>query len=245
VIKRLMDIVISCVVLVLASPLILIVAVMVWAGDRHNPFYVAPRVGRNGVIFQMIKFRSMKVGADRSGVDSTAGSDARITHIGRLIRKTKLDELPQLINVLRGEMSLVGPRPNVEREVRMYTAAERGLLSVRPGITDLASIVFSDEGDILDGSPDPDLLYNQIIRPWKSQLGLIYVERQTFLLDIKVLVLTIVNSLSRSRTLEKVAQMVHRETSDAELTRVVRRTEQPPAAPPPGETEIVSRRPEY
>lgn len=241
-VKRVMDVVVSCVVLVLASPLILTVAVMVWAGDRHNPFYVAPRVGMNGYIFRMIKFRSMRVGADRSGVDSTAGSDTRITRIGRLIRKTKLDELPQLINVIRGEMSLVGPRPNVEREVRMYTSAERGLLSVRPGITDLASIVFSDEGDILDGSLDPDLLYNQIIRPWKSRLGLLYVSNNRIILDVRIIALTVINAVSRELALREIVKVLKKLSCDDVLIQVANRSEKPIAVPPPGAMEIVQKR---
>ena len=125
----------------------------------------------------MVKFRTMIPDAVEAGVSSTAAGDPRITRVGRILRRAKLDELPQLWNVLTGEMSLVGPRPQVEPEAALYTAEERRMLEVRPGITDLASIVFADEGEILAGAADPDLLYNQIIRPWKSRLALLYLER--------------------------------------------------------------------
>ncbi|MEO8577078.1 MAG: sugar transferase, partial [Gemmatimonadales bacterium] len=173
--KRLLDIMAATLGLVLLSPLLILLGVAIWLQDYHSPFYIANRVGRGERSFRMVKFRSMVVKADKSGVDSTAGDDPRITSLGRFIRRFKLDEIPQLWNVLRGSMSLVGPRPNVERETVLYTPDEKRLLSVRPGITDLASIVFADEGEILQGSDDPDLKYNQVIRPWKSRLGLLYI----------------------------------------------------------------------
>jgi lipopolysaccharide/colanic/teichoic acid biosynthesis glycosyltransferase len=171
--KRLLDITVAALGLVLLSPVLIVLCILIWLQDRHSPFYVATRVGLHEHTFRMVKLRSMVVRADKSGVDSTAGDDPRLTSVGRMIRRFKLDEIPQLWNVVKGEMSLVGPRPNVERETSMYTPDEKRLPSVRPGITDLSSIVFSDEGEILQGSTDPDLLYNQIIRPWKSRLGLL------------------------------------------------------------------------
>ena len=126
----------------------------------------------------MVKIRSMIINADKTGVDSTSSDDMRITSVGKVIRKLKLDELSQLWNVLIGDMSLVGPRPNVKSETDLYTKIEKNLLNVKPGITDFSSIVFSDEGDILSGSDDPDLLYNQLIRPWKSRLSLFYIEKR-------------------------------------------------------------------
>ena len=147
--KRVFDIGFSLFGLLLMSPVLLLFMFLVWIQDYHYPFYIAPRVGRRGKIFQAVKLRSMVVGADKTGVDSTSTEDKRITWIGHIIRRYKLDEFPQLWNVLKGDMSLVGPRPNVEREVTLYTEEERHLLDVRPGITDLASIVFSDEGKII------------------------------------------------------------------------------------------------
>ena len=162
--KRLFDIVCSSLGLIVASPVLCPVIFLVWRQDKQSPFYVAPRVGKNGIPFKMVKLRSMIVNADRSGVDSTSVNDQRITKVGHFIRRSKLDELTQLWNVLIGDMSLVGPRPNVRRETDLYTKLEQKLLTVKPGITDFASIVFSDEGDILKDVEDPDIAYNQLIR---------------------------------------------------------------------------------
>ncbi|MGI9044906.1 MAG: sugar transferase, partial [Gemmatimonadaceae bacterium] len=133
--KRALDISVASVGFVLLLPLLCVLSLTIWLQDYHSPFYIAPRTGRGEKSFRMVKFRSMVVRADRTGVDSTAGDDPRITSLGRFIRRFKLDEIPQLWNVLLGQMSLVGPRPNVERETILYTADEKRLLSVRPGIT--------------------------------------------------------------------------------------------------------------
>ncbi len=241
-VKRALDVLASAAGLLLLSPLLLGVAFLVWWDDRHHPLYIASRVGRGGEMFRMVKLRSMRVGADRSGVDSTAGDDPRITRVGAFIRRWKLDEVSQLWNVLRGDMSLVGPRPNVERDVRLYTSVERGLLSVRPGITDFASIVFSDESDILEGDPDPDLGYNQRIRPWKSRLGLHYVEHRSLWIDLQLIVATVVNSASRSTALSWVARLLERTGCPKDVVEVARRREPLQPAPPPGATEIVRSR---
>src|SRR4051794_27267506 len=132
--KRIVDVVIAAMVLFLLSPLLIVVTFLIWLQDRRSPFYIADRVGLDLKPFRMVKFRSMVVNADKTGVDSTSANDSRITSIGRFVRKTKLDEVPQLWNVLKGEMSLVGPRPNVSREVGLYTDLEKQLLEVRPGI---------------------------------------------------------------------------------------------------------------
>ena len=152
-------------------PLIIIFSLLIWLQDFKSPFYVADRVGKYGKLFKMIKFRSMIVNASSSGVDSTAEDDNRITNIGKIVRKFKIDEIPQLFNVFMGKMSFVGPRPNVLNETNLYSEIEKKILTVRPGITDFSSIVFSDEGEILKGSDNPDLKYNQIIRPWKMYFG--------------------------------------------------------------------------
>ena len=149
--KRLFDVFISFSGLLFLSPVLLTFMYLVYRQDKKSPFYIAPRSGRNGMTFKMVKLRSMVIDADKSGVDSTSGNDMRITPIGHKIRRYKLDELIQLWNVLIGDMSLVGPRPNVKTETDLYTDVEEGLLSVRPGITDFSSIVFSDEGEILEG----------------------------------------------------------------------------------------------
>jgi len=241
--KRAFDLVASLVGLVALSPILLPVAVAIWLQDFHSPFYVAMRTGRWGRPFRMVKFRSMVVRADRTGVDSTSGDDPRITSLGRLIRRFKLDEFPQLWCVIRGDMSLVGPRPNVERETALYTSEERELLSVRPGITDLASIVFSDEGEILRGSADPDLKYNQVIRPWKSRLGLLYVQGGgSVWLDLRVILLTVWSAADRAGALRAVAQLVRGLGGDEGLARVAGRNEPLTAAPPPGASDIVHSR---
>ena len=164
--------------------------------------------------------------------------------MGKFIRRYKIDELPQLWNVLKGEMSLVGPRPNVEREVRLYSDEEQRLLSVRPGITDLASIVFADEGDILADKADPDIAYNQLIRPGKSRLGLFYVDNHTTAMDVKVLWLTVMNSLNQSKALAGVAAILTKKQADPTLCRLALREDELVPTPPPGRTTVVTSRDE-
>jgi lipopolysaccharide/colanic/teichoic acid biosynthesis glycosyltransferase len=240
--KRLLDIVVALLGLTISSIIIVPVAILVWLQDFKSPFYMGPRVARGGGTFKMAKLRSMVVKADKSGVDSTASNDPRITPIGAFIRRYKLDELTQLWNVLWGDMSLVGPRPNVERDTRLYTEQEKKLLTVRPGITDYSSIVFSDEGEILKGRPDPDLSYNQIIRPYKSRLGIFYIENRTLLLDLKLIALTAVAIGSRAAALRGVVEDLRKRGAPADLVTVAARTSPLQPAPPPGATEIVSSR---
>lgn len=184
----------------------------------------------------------MIVKADITGVDSTAGDDKRITPVGMLIRKLKLDEVGQLWNIVRGDMSFVGPRPNVSREVALYTNQEKHLLDVKPGITDIASIVFSDESVILYGSQNPDLRYNQIIRPWKSRLGLLYVQNQSIWLDLKIVFWTATSFFYRQWTLKRLSQIVNKLCGEAELAEVCLRSRPLTAKPPPGENQIVQNR---
>ena len=191
--KRFIDIVISSTGLLAGSPFLLLFMYLVYRQDKKSPFYIAPRIGKDGKLFKMIKLRSMSVNADKTGVDSTSADDARITPIGEMIRKYKLDEFTQLFNVLIGDMSLVGPRPNVKKGgTDLYTIVENRILTIRPGITDFSSIIFSDEGNILLGKEDPDLSYNQLIRPWKSRLALVYIDHQSMVLDLKIIFYTIV-----------------------------------------------------
>jgi lipopolysaccharide/colanic/teichoic acid biosynthesis glycosyltransferase len=241
--KRLLDLTAATVGLIVLSPLLIVLSILIWAQDYHSPFYIANRMGRGERPFRMVKFRSMVIRADATGVDSTAGDDPRITSLGKFIRRFKLDEIPQLWNVLKGEMSLVGPRPNVERETVLYTRDEKRLLSVRPGITDLASIVFADEGDILEGSADPDLKYNQVIRPWKSRLGLLYVDAPPNVArDLKIIVLTVRGALDRDAALEGVYMIAAKLGADQQLLEVITRANPLPAAAPPGASEIVQSR---
>jgi lipopolysaccharide/colanic/teichoic acid biosynthesis glycosyltransferase len=239
--KRLFDILISLTVLILLSPLIAAIVVVIWLNDHHSPFYFALRVGRRGGDFRMIKFRTMIPEAWKSGVNSTASADTRITRIGTWLRKAKLDELPQLWNVLIGDMSLVGPRPQVRADVNLYTDEEWRMLEARPGITDLASIVFADEGDILAGSSDPDLLYNQIIRPWKSRLAILYLENQSFLRDVQVLSLTALALFSRRRALRAMTLLLDAFGANETLKATAARRVPLEAWPPPGAETIVSQ----
>jgi lipopolysaccharide/colanic/teichoic acid biosynthesis glycosyltransferase len=232
--KPLFDTMVSLFVLILLSPLLSVFSVLIWLQDFSSPFYVAPRVGKNGKIFKMVKLRSMTINSDQSGVTSTAADDKRITWIGHIIRRYKLDEFSQFWNVLCGHMSLVGPRPNVPQGVELYTGVENNLLSVKPGITDFASIVFSDEADILDGSADPDQKYDQIIRPWKSRLGLFYIEKRSFLLDIKIICLTAVAIVSRPLALKGVQTILEHLNADPQLVEVSGRKQPLKPGRPPG-----------
>jgi lipopolysaccharide/colanic/teichoic acid biosynthesis glycosyltransferase len=234
-VKRLFDVIVSVLGLAVGSVILVPAIIAIWLQDRHSPFYVAERAGLDGTPFRMVKLRSMIVVADQTGVMSTAGDDLRVTGAGRFVRRWKLDELPQLWNVLRGDMSLVGPRPQVLREVAGYTAEEYSLLSVRPGITDLSSIVFADEGDILRGSGEPDRRYDQLIRPWKSRLGLLYVRRGKHLAtDLYLIYLTLLNGVSRARALSGVSRLVCELGGCEELQNVARRLEPLRESLPPG-----------
>jgi lipopolysaccharide/colanic/teichoic acid biosynthesis glycosyltransferase len=192
-----MDIFISGAGLLALSPLLVLLTIIVKLTSPGPVFYRGNRVGRNGKPFEMLKFRSMVPDAEKLGGTSTSDDDNRITGIGKFMRRYKLDELPQLINVLSGEMSLVGPRPQVKHDVDKYTEEERAILSVRPGITDWASIRFANEGEILKGEPDPDEAYIRLIRPEKLRLCLEYVRRQSVATDIKILWMTFKRLLGR------------------------------------------------
>jgi len=191
--KRVFDILFSLIVLILLSPFLFVVAALIKIGSPGPVFYRGERVGLYGRRFRIYKFRSMVVDADRRGGSSTAEDDPRITKIGRFLRKYKLDELPQFINVLLGNMSVVGPRPQVAWAVDLYTPEERRLLEVRPGITDYASIRFRNEGEILRGYPDPDKAYLELIAPEKTRLALEYVRDHSLAVDLKIIAMTFVS----------------------------------------------------
>ena len=188
--KRALDLLLAAAGLVILSPVLVTLAVWIKLADGGPVLYHGPRVGRDGVPFKMLKFRTMVVDAENQGPSSTAGDDSRITKPGRFMRRFKLDEFPQLINVLKGEMSVVGPRPQVAWAVDLYSPEERQLLSVRPGITDYASLWFRDEGEILRGSADPDAAYLELIAPVKIKLGLYYVRNRSLLVDLKLILAT-------------------------------------------------------
>jgi len=189
--KRLFDFLSSLFGLIILSPVLLTIAAFIKFYDWGPIFYRGKRVGLHGKIFRIYKFRSMIVDAEKTGVLSTSKEDIRVTPIGRLIRKTKIDELPQLINVLKGEMSMVGPRPEVKRFTDLYTNEEKVLLNIKPGITDYASIWNVDEAEVLKGSQDPDKDYFEKIRPEKIRLQLKYYKEKSLWTDIKIIFLTI------------------------------------------------------
>ena len=205
-------------------PIILLTAFSIWIYDFKTPFYTPMRMGKDMIPFKMYKFRSMVVNADKSGVISTSGNDKRITPIGNWIRRFKLDEISQFINVFLGNMSFVGPRPQVvEHVINEYTVLEKSLLNVKPGITDISSIVFSDEGDILKNSINADEDYNALIRPWKSRLGIVYVNNHNISLDVKLIIITILSIFDKKRSLKFINTILLKFRCDDELVDVCRR----------------------
>jgi lipopolysaccharide/colanic/teichoic acid biosynthesis glycosyltransferase len=188
--KRLFDILVSLIGLVIFSPLMLGLAVLVKLDSSGPVLYRAPRIGRGGRPFHMLKFRTMVANAHQLGPAVTYERDPRITHLGAILRSVRLDELPQLINVLRGEMSLVGPRPEAPEYVAYYTPEQRAVLQVRPGVTGLAQLTFRNEAEMLSGdSPEQEYINN--ILPYKVSIDLSYIERQSLWLDIRILVSTV------------------------------------------------------
>lgn len=194
---RFFDIFFSAAGLILLSPLFLLIYILICLESKGGGIYAQKRIGRNGKPFRLYKFRSMQEQADK-GSQITIGCDPRITRMGRLVRKTKLDELPQLWNVLRGDMSLVGPRPEVERYVLLYTDQQRQVLTVRPGITDWASIKYVDENLILGQAEDPEQVYREQIMPDKIRLNMIWVKNPSLGVYFKLIIATIVLILKRS-----------------------------------------------
>lgn len=191
--KRIFDLIVSFFGLVFLSPLFIIIGILVGLETKGGIIYRQTRVGRDNKDFKIYKFRSMLIDSDKKGLLSIGkhGRDPRITKVGYKIRKYKLDELPQLINVLKGDMSLVGPRPEVRKYVDLYTKKEKNVLSVRPGITDIASITFRNENDLLAQSPNPEKFYIEKIMPKKLALSLNYIQNQTLISDIKIIFKTI------------------------------------------------------
>lgn len=187
---RFCDIVLSCLGLLLLSPLFVVVAVWIVIDNPGPIFYRQMRVGKDGKDFGLLKFRSMRVGADKESLITIGEHDSRITRAGYYIRKYKLDELPQLWNVLTGDMSLVGPRPEVRRYVDMYTDEQWQVLTVRPGITDYASIEYIDENRLLAQAEDPDRTYIEEIMPAKIAMNMRYIEHQTLGEYLKIIFLT-------------------------------------------------------
>ncbi|MBR0072557.1 MAG: sugar transferase [Bacteroidales bacterium] len=189
--KRFFDIVFSFLGLLLLSPLFIVLAVWIKCDSRGPVFYRQVRVGRHNRDFRIFKFRSMRVGSDKGSLVTIGGRDPRVTRSGYYIRKFKLDELPQLINVLTGDMSFVGPRPEVRKYVDMYTPEQLHVLDVRPGITDLASILYRNENDLLATADDPERFYIETVMPDKLRINLQYVQNHSLWGDIKLIFKTL------------------------------------------------------
>ena len=194
--KRLFDIIMSLFGLIVLSPVILVVAIIIKADSKGHVFYRGQRIGKNGKPFRMFKFRTMVQNADKIGGPSTSADDPRLTKIGLFLKKYQLDEVPQLFDVLRGTMSLVGPRPEVKIYTDMFTEEERKIiLSVRPGMTDLASLWDFHEAELLNGAEDPEKEYMEKIRPNKLKLQQEYVKKMSFTGDIKIIFQTVLKIL--------------------------------------------------
>jgi lipopolysaccharide/colanic/teichoic acid biosynthesis glycosyltransferase len=186
-VKRSFDFLVSLTALLILSPILLIVALIIRISSPGPVFYRGVRIGLQGMPFRIYKFRTMVINAETMGGSATAEDDPRITPIGKFLRRHKFDELPQFLNVLVGDMSLVGPRPEVKKYVEMYSSEENAILDIRPGITDWASIWNSNEAAVLEGSKDPEKTYEELIRPTKLALQLFYVRNRSLGADIKIL----------------------------------------------------------
>lgn len=189
--KRIFDIFFSGLGLLILSPLLIIIYFLVALSSKGGAFYKQERVGLNGVKFKILKFRTMYVGSDKKGLLTVGGRDPRVTPVGYYLRKSKLDELPQLFNVFKGDMSLVGPRPEVQKYVNYYSEEDREVLTVRPGVTDYASIVFRNENEILEGASDPDAMYINKVLPIKLKLNRKYITEKGLITDFKIIFSTL------------------------------------------------------
>ncbi len=194
--KRLFDLFFSALGLLLLSPVLLFIGLWVLLDSPGGMFFRQVRVGRNGKDFRLFKFRSMRVGSEAKGQLTVGAADSRITRSGLFIRKYKVDELPQLLNVLLGDMSLVGPRPEVPRYVALYNAEQKRVLEVRPGITDYASIEYVNENELLSKAADPEKMYIEEIMPAKLKLNLKYIQEQGLATDFKIILNTILKIVS-------------------------------------------------
>jgi len=194
-VKRIFDLICSTLGLIVLSPVLIGISIKIKTGSDGPVFFKQVRVGESSKEFEILKFRTMVVDAEKLGKQITVGNDNRITKIGAFLRKYKLDELPQLINVFKGDMSLVGPRPEVPRYVQLYNEEQRKVLSVKPGITDLASIRYRDENDLLGGVDNPEEFYINTIMPDKLALNLHYINRNNVFFDIYIILKTIIKCL--------------------------------------------------
>lgn len=189
--SRLFDILSSLVGILFLSPFLLLISLLIIMDSGLPVFYFQERIGLHGKPFQLLKFRSMKTGSDKKGLLTIGSGDSRITKMGFFLRKFKLDEIPQLFNVLKGDMALVGPRPEVRKYVELYNDEQKQILNVRPGITDLASIEYINENDLLAASSDPEASYIKEVMPHKIQINILYLKERSFFKDIQVIIKTL------------------------------------------------------
>jgi lipopolysaccharide/colanic/teichoic acid biosynthesis glycosyltransferase len=206
--KRILDLSGAALVLVFAWPVLLLSAVMIWLDSRGPIFYRQSRVGQHGRPFQIVKLRTMIEGADQQGLQLTATGDRRITRVGKLLRKMKWDEIPQMLNVLRGEMSLVGPRPETPEHTAQYTPEEKKVLRVKPGVTGRATLAYVDEEQLLARSVDKETFYIHTLMRRKLQMDLAYCRKLSFLEDLKILFLTAAALVHRSTALQQEIEVV-------------------------------------
>ena len=195
--KRLFDVVASLVVLILTLPFFVLIALAIVLDSRGGVFYRQSRMGKNMQPFGMLKFRTMVTGAEQAGKLTLGGADNRITRVGGFLRKYKLDEFPQLINILKGEMSVVGPRPETLNYVALWTPEQQQVLTVLPGLTDFASLAYVDEGELLAAADDPERLYTEEIMPAKIAMNLQYIQEKSMATDLKIIFRTIGKIVSR------------------------------------------------
>ena len=194
--KRLFDLIFSILGLMFLSPLFLIFSILILIDSKGNVFYIQQRVGKNSKDFKLFKFRTMAENSDKAGLLTIGNDDNRITNIGSWLRRYKLDELPQLINIFIGDMSFVGPRPEVRKYVDLYNYGQLKVLAIKPGLTDYASLKYINESEILASYSDPEKAYIDKIMPEKLALNLQYIKQQSFLTDIKILAKTVVGIIN-------------------------------------------------
>jgi lipopolysaccharide/colanic/teichoic acid biosynthesis glycosyltransferase len=206
-VKECFDILVALVGLFLCSPLMLVVGILIKLDSPGPVFYGGDRIGKNGIPFKMLKFRTMVINADQMGSALTHGGDPRVTRVGRILRRWKIDEIPQLINVVRGEMSLVGPRPESPDYVRYYTPEQRKVLQVKPGITGITQIKFRHEETLLSQYADREQAYITTIMPQKLALDLTYIENHNFLSDLALIVQTVRAVFTAAQAAEDAADV--------------------------------------
>ena len=193
--KRVFDIISSLMVLLIIFPLLILISILIKLDSKGQIFYYQKRIGLNGKEFNLYKFRTMKPGSDKKGL-LTVGNDSRITRVGSILRKLKLDEIPQLFNIITGDMSVVGPRPETPNYVELYNEEQRKVLNIKPGLTDYASLEFINENELLAKHDNPEKVYIETIMPQKLRLNLKYIQDQNFLLDLKIIFRTIFKILN-------------------------------------------------